>query len=170
MVIIGIDPGSKGAACILSTKSNRGFLIDIKSTSFCGVNLIDLKPVADRINIDSVICGVEHVRGRGGWGAKQNFAFGSYFGGIISQIHFLNWQLVLVRPLEWKKAFGIVPRQEQKGQARAVLRRILPDFDQSNLRSDKIEAILIAVYIANHYGISKNWVIKQIKPKRKGKK
>jgi hypothetical protein len=95
MIVAGIDPGKRGAIVAIDSKSDKAWYRKLTYNSM-GILTNDLR-LFDSVEIFII----EHVRGRGGWGASQVFAMGSYFGQILKTIHDSGKPYVLVEPRIW---------------------------------------------------------------------
>jgi hypothetical protein len=104
MIIIGIDPGKTGGICLFKDEELLEAFAIPTITQKNGKDMIDFKAVGlylQKNNPDKVY--LEKV-GAGKFGGRVSmFNFGVSFGGLMSCILVLNYDLNLVIPQRWKK-------------------------------------------------------------------
>jgi crossover junction endodeoxyribonuclease RuvC len=153
MIIIGIDPGLKGAIAVIESKQ---FIFDMPVMQTGGIkgrNELDCRGLYNiLVHIDkSAVVYLENVHGMPGNGVKQAFVSGHTLGGIKAVISCLGFRLALVTAQTWKKHFGL---SKDKELSRATAIRMFPEMAHYLSRkkdSDRAEALLIA-----QYGMEKN--------------
>ena len=143
-VVIGIDPGKKGAAVVLS--STRKILdvydyIDPLETSSI---LAQWKK-----NFDIGLAVLEQVHSFPGQGVVSSFSFGMNYGvwqGVLSAVK-VPWQLVT--PRTWQKGL-VIPSDGSTAKERslAVARRLFPTegYFKRKKDADRADAVLMAVH------------------------
>ena len=160
MLIIGIDPGIKGAICILKD----GKILDVFDMPIMPVGKKNKSQVngsqiyneiqkaiidEDKKDIKVVI---EQVSAMPGQGVTSMFNFGQSFGilkGICSAMHL---PVYYVRPAKWKKYFNLINSEKDASRTRAI--EIFPYFSsQLSKKKDnnKADAILIASFFYETY-------------------
>lgn len=104
MKIIGIDPGKTGGLCVFDGEELKEAWVIPTITQKNGKDMIDFKAVGEFLqkhNPDKVY--LEKV-GAGKFGGRVSmFNFGVSFGGLMSCIIVLKYDLNLVIPQRWKK-------------------------------------------------------------------
>ncbi|MFG0756174.1 hypothetical protein ACF8O8_25730 [Pseudomonas sp. TYF_14] len=106
-VIIGIDPGKKGAIAILSEDGSLLDLYDMPVTEKGKRGVVDARQLIDMLRGRRgtvVIEKVGYVPGDGGLGA---FSFGEAAGVARGVVEALGFDLVMPRPQEWRKWHGL---------------------------------------------------------------
>jgi crossover junction endodeoxyribonuclease RuvC len=130
MLIVGVDPGLSGAIAFL----HDGELVNCEDLPTVEVAHGDktrkeISPALlhDRlINTDIKInhAMVEHVWSSPGMGVTSSFRFGQSFGCIMAVLACAGITTYLVRPAEWKRAFGL---NKDKAVSREMAIRLWPD-------------------------------------------
>ena len=162
MLIIGIDPGIKGAICILKD----GKILDVfdmpimpvgkKNKSQVNGSQI-FNEINDRIlNIpnNEIAVVIEHVSAMPGQGVTSMFNFGQSFGVIKGICAAMRLPLHFVRPVKWKKYYNLINSQKDASRTRAI--EIFPNFSSQLSKkkdSNKADAILIASFYYETYKI-----------------
>lgn len=136
-MIIGIDPGFKGAIASLDEKGKLISITDIPSYSVKTATRVDIPknkraeggPKTKMVNksksfvdnkklfkdikeCDSII--VEIVAARPGQGSCSMFNFGKIYGAILAIADNKTNNLVHVRPIEWQEHFGVTMCKKDK--------------------------------------------------------
>ena len=116
MLIIGIDPGIKGAICILKD----GKILDVFDMPIMPVGKKNKSQVngsqiyneiqkaithEDKKDIKVVI---EQVSAMPGQGVTSMFNFGQSFGILKGICSAMNLSMYFVRPVKWKKHFNLI--------------------------------------------------------------
>ena len=155
MIIIGIDPGIKGAICILKD----GKILDVFDMPIMPVGKKNKSQVngsqiyneikkatinEEKTNIKVVI---EQVSAMPGQGVTSMFNFGQSFGVLKGIFSAMQIPMDFVSPVKWKKYFNLINTQKDSSRTKAI--EIFPYFS-SNLSkkkdSNKADAILIASF------------------------
>lgn len=148
MRIAGVDPGSKGAICVLDTiNSAAGALIDLDKSTVYDIytSLVKLQP--DEI-------WVEDVHSLYGMSAKSNFNFGRNLGMISTVAEIvMGTPPNIVTPKIWQKAVGVTAKGKAiKNEVASIVQSIYPSANiygkKGGLLDGRSDAIMIA-----HYGI-----------------
>jgi len=157
-MIVGIDPGKKGAIAFLNpadmslTVHDMPTVPDGKSKTSVSLNskgLFDLlKPeFPEQRNL----AGIEKVHSMPGEGVSSAFTFGSICGAIDMATIAHNYEQIFISPQKWKKYFGITA---DKTIARQLAIQRFPKYSQlfARVKDDgRAEATLIALYIYENY-------------------
>ena len=155
MLIIGIDPGIKGAICILKD----GKILDVFDMPIMPVGKKNKSQVngsqiyneiqkaiihEDKKDIKVVI---EQVSAMPGQGVTSMFNFGQSFGVIKGICSALSLPIYFVRPTKWKKHFNLIKTNKDASRTKVI--EVYPEISSKLSRkkdSNKADAILIARY------------------------
>lgn len=149
MIVIGIDPGYKGAIAMYD--GNRVIVEDmpivkgqVRGNDLNYVGLGDMMAVQFAMADHAFI---EQVGAMGSnQGASSVFKFGSVYGACIAAVAFLHIPYTLVPPNKWKGEIGL-NRDKEKSRARAL--QLFPkDAERFKRKLDegRAEAALLAWY------------------------
>ena len=160
MLIIGIDPGIKGAICILKD----GKILDVFDMPIMPVG----KKNKSQVNgsqiyneIQKAIIGedkkdikvvIEQVSAMPGQGVTSMFNFGQSYGVIKGICSAMQLPIHFVRPTKWKKYFNLINSSKDASRSRAI--EIFPKVSEKLKRKkdiNKADAILISSYYYNTY-------------------
>lgn len=154
-VIIGIDPGLKGA--IAFNRSNGSVVVlDLPTVKRNGKDELDFAALAhmirDRVDLkrESVEAFIEQVGAMPGNGASSMFRFGETAGGIRGVLACLGIPLTRILPARWKKALAV---PAEKNEARRRASELMPAAASlwPLVKHDgRAEAALIAFYGRRH--------------------
>ena len=106
-VIVGIDPGKKGAIAILREDGSLLDLFDMPLTAAGKEGRVDARQLAGMLAGrcgTAVIEKVGYVPGDGGLGA---FSFGESAGAARGVVEAMGFETILVRPQEWRRLHGL---------------------------------------------------------------
>lgn len=156
MRFLGVDPGAKGAICLLDVSSGdvQFFPTPVREgmPSFRSV-YAKLWPID---NINWVSAAVEDVHSLYGMSAKSNFAFGYNLGLVHALLQACGIDWIEVQPKEWQRVCSL-PTQKFLGdyplkQAVADVANLLyPDAElygpKGGLLDGRADALLIAHYL-----------------------
>lgn len=138
-LILGIDPGAKGALAVLDTDTLQVQTRDLsKDMGDIDAALTDLPKVK--------LCALEQLHAGPQMGRKAIAVMFEQYGAIKMALHARGIPTFTTRPLEWKKSLNI-PRDKDAARARAS--QFFPDCaDQWPLKKHdgRAEAALIAWY------------------------
>ena len=155
MIIIGIDPGIKGAICILKD----GKILDVfdmpimpigkKNKSQVNGSQIynEIKKATinqEKTNIKVVI---EQVSAMPGQGVTSMFNFGQSFGVLKGIFSAMQIPMDFVSPVKWKKYFNLINTQKDSSRTKAI--EFFPYISAKLSRkkdANKADAILIASF------------------------
>lgn len=150
MITIGIDPGLSGAVAFVTDDDLwRVAVHDMPVMPYgkAGKNALD---VARLTLILTPSVGhaknvwIEQVSAMPGNGAVSMFNFGMSYWGAAGVAAGLGYTVRLVRPVDWKKHFGLTSK---KGEALALARKLFPAVELHLQKHDgRAEALLIAKY------------------------
>jgi crossover junction endodeoxyribonuclease RuvC len=146
-MIIGIDPGAKGA---LAWLSGDGHLIAVQDLPWIKGHGLNAASFAAWIELRDDIrhAFVERVASRPGQGVVSVFTFGMNYGQIIGVLTGLKIPVTLIAPTKWKPAVGL-PTGSNKAASRARAAQLWPGAADSfaRVRDDgRAEAALIGMY------------------------
>lgn len=158
-VIVGIDPGKKGAIAVLGEDGSLLDLYDMPLTATGKEGRVDARKLAGMLAGrcgTAVIEKVGYVPGDGGLGA---FSFGESAGAARGVVEALGFETILVRPQEWRRLHGL------KGADKRVVGRLAIELypaalvttgrknkaGEIGIKDGRTDALLIA-----RYGLSKN--------------
>ena len=151
MRVCGIDPGAKGAMCVLdSSNPAHTELLDLSTvTTFEAANWLH-KQQPDIIYI-------EHVHSIFGMSAKSNFSFGIAVGGIqtIALIVKQGQHPKLVTPKVWQKYVGVTAKGKAiKKNVAELVQSLYPTAiihgKRGGLLDGRSDAIMLAKYGLEH--------------------
>jgi hypothetical protein len=145
MIIIGIDPGQKGAICILMGEMVLGFVsadVDGLETALAGESR------------DNIHVFIEAAQAMPGQGVSSMFRYGQGYGELIGALKAFKVPYTCVHPRVWTKEMlqGVPLRFEGKQRAAFRAAQLFPSVDLKNgPRSKKphegvVDALLIAEY------------------------
>jgi len=162
-LFIGVDPGTQGAICLLSTGVQQTIKFintpQSKELSASVKRIFKWLPCSDHINRIAI----EAVHSMGGMSAKSNFQFGRNLGfvEIIFSYWFTNTEYIT--PKIWQKGCGIVftypanatAIEKKKIRKVTIAARVLelyPDAEiygsRGGLKDGRADALMIAHYLA----------------------
>ena len=141
---IGIDPGTTGAAVLIS-ENGLDYADFTDAVQFAD----ELRQWADDYDIRLAL--IELVHSMPQQGVVSVFKFGDVFGQVKGICAALRIPVQLVRPQEWKK--GIINKSDgldQKEAGLSVARRRFPDCDFIGRKKDhnRADALLMAARAA----------------------
>ncbi len=149
MVICGIDPGTKGALCVLDSK-------DPVRVSFIDINKNDKYTIAIWLHSQNVdVFWIEDVKSLFGMSAKSNFGLGRSLGivhtivELVSKGNFAR----IIAPKVWQKYIGVsVKGKDIKVQVGQIAQSMYPQAiihgPKGGLLDGRSDALMIA-----HYGL-----------------
>ena len=160
MLIIGIDPGIKGAICVLKD----GEILDVfdmptmpvgkKNKSQVNGSQIynEIQKAIIHEDKKDIIVVIEQVSAMPGQGVTSMFNFGQSFGILKGICSTMQLPMFFVRPAKWKKYFNLINSQKDASRTRAI--EIFPYFSTQLSKkkdSNKADAILIASFYYETY-------------------
>jgi len=153
-LILGVDPGLKGAACVLECADGNPsvlLLADLPVVRFSDgrvKNRLDGASLAQMLAPfagDVRMAVVERVGARPGEAASGAFSFGYTSGVIAGALGALEIPITLVQPAVWKRAMGLASADKDAARARAI--ELFPVLASDLARKkdhDRAEAVLMA--------------------------
>ena len=162
MLIIGIDPGIKGAICILKD----GVVINVfdmpvmpvgkKNKSQVNGSQIynEILKVIENESKQDVKVVIEQVSAMPGQGVTSMFNFGQSYGVLKGIFSAMQIPMDFVSPVKWKKYFNLINTQKDSSRTKAI--EFFPYISSQLSRkkdANKADAILIASF---YYQIQKN--------------
>ena len=155
MLIIGIDPGIKGAICILKD----GVVIDVfdmpvmpvgkKNKSQVNGSQIynEILKVTENKDKQDVKVVIEQVSAMPGQGVTSMFNFGQSYGVLKGIFSAMQIPMDFVSPVKWKKYFNLINTQKDSSRTKAI--EFFPYISAKLSRkkdANKADAILIASF------------------------
>ena len=155
MLIIGIDPGIKGAICILKD----GKILDVFDMPIMPVGKKNKSQVngsqiyneiqkaiinEDKKDIKVVI---EQVSAMPGQGVTSMFNFGQSFGVLKGIFSAMQIPMDFISPVKWKKYYNLINMQKDSSRTKAI--EFFPYISSKLSRkkdTNKADAILIASF------------------------
>ena len=162
MLIIGIDPGIKGAICILKD----GVVIDVfdmpvmpvgkKNKSQVNGSQIfnEISNRIKKIERKDIKIVIEQVSAMPGQGVTSMFNFGQSFGILKGICSAMQLSMYFVRPAKWKKYFNLINSEKDASRTKAI--EIFPYISKELSKKkdgNKADAILIASFFFETYKI-----------------
>ncbi len=143
MIIVGIDPGKKGAVVSINTET--------KEARYCSMpyradDLIDLRFIRDAFDLCKAdyIC-IEKVQGIKQWGSTNNFNFGVSYGQLLGMLS--DYPYMCVTPKKWQICFYARDKTNTaKAQTLGAFTKINPAFEARKKDEGLIDAFMIAYY------------------------
>jgi crossover junction endodeoxyribonuclease RuvC len=160
MLIIGIDPGISGSICFFE---NGKILEAVEMPTMTDgkknkrqVNGAQIyNEILKRINKNekqNVRVIIEQVSAMPGQGVTSMFNFGQSFGILKGICSAMQLPMYFVRPVKWKKYFGLINSEKDASRTRAI--EMFPYFSSQLSKkkdSNKADAILIASFYHETY-------------------
>ena len=155
MLIIGIDPGIKGAICILKD----GVVINVfdmpvmpvgkKNKSQVNGSQIynEILKVTENKDKQDVKVVIEQVSAMPGQGVTSMFNFGQSYGVLKGIFSAMQIPMDFVSPVKWKKYFNLINTQKDSSRTKAI--EFFPYISAKLSRkkdANKADAILIASF------------------------
>ena len=155
MLIIGIDPGIKGAICILK----NGVVINVfdmpimpigkKNKSQVNGSQIynEILKVIENEDKQDVKVVIEQVSAMPGQGVTSMFNFGQSYGVLKGIFSAMQIPMDFVSPVKWKKYFNLINTQKDSSRTKAI--EFFPYISAKLSRkkdANKADAILIASF------------------------
>jgi len=159
MQYLGIDPGARGALCLLDPFSNTTFL-DL-TLSNPAMQVYDF--VRSRFyGQNPCVVALEDVHSLPGMSAKSNFTFGGMFWRIRTILECANVKYEFVQPKVWQAAVGAPTRKflgdemDLKTAVADLAFGYYPDAElygpKGGLLDGRSDALMIAHYLKLKYG------------------
>lgn len=154
-VVLGLDPGSEGAAVALSLVSDSAKAWRLPGAKLDGFPIADLSRIRDAFKVPP-LCFMEKVSAETKWG-KSGFAFGARAGGMASLLASFGWETHMVHPHKWQALFHPGHQGDAKARSLAAYRVMFPDAPLPKNAAGRddhnvLDAFLIAVYGAMSLG------------------
>ena len=151
MRVCGIDPGNKGAMCVLDSDDPVYLaLLDLdKATIYEATKWLHLQQV------DQVF--LENVHSLYGMSAKSNFNFGKNLGIVrtIAEVVTKGKEPILVTPKVWQKYIGVTTKgKEIKKQVAQISKQLYPHANlygpQGGLKDGRSDSLMVSYYGLQH--------------------
>ena len=126
MIVLGIDPGKKGALVALGRDDHR---VSLASSYYAGRHLVPsllveaLRRMRADLGAGDAVVVVEAQQSMPRQGVSSTFATGLNYGRILGAVETMGWPLHVLRAREWGK------RADPKAATIAEVSRRLPDLD-----------------------------------------
>ncbi len=161
MKIASIDPGKAGYSVAVDSETGHTYLYPL---SFSKDNLLDSSMLdlwLQQVQPDLLL--LEKVSGRKGWGATQNFNFGSIWGqvrGVVS-----TYPHRLVTPAQWQKVVheGVDTKLEPKARSLIAYKQLAPNLPLPTNSKGKLDDNIMDAFLISIYGLIKFAKIKTLK-------
>ena len=155
MLIIGIDPGIKGAICILKD----GVVIDVfdmpvmpvgkKNKSQVNGSQIynEIQKVIENKDKQDIKVVIEQVSAMPGQGVTSMFNFGQSYGVLKGIFSAMQIPMDFISPVKWKKHYNLINTQKDSSRTKAI--EFFPYISSKLSRkkdANKADAILIASF------------------------
>jgi len=123
VAILGIDPGIKGAVCLLIPETGQ---VAFKDTTYAPYLLGEwLREILNQYNVP--ICMIEDVHSIFGVSAKSNFNFGYNTGNITGIVQCQGISVDKVAPKVWQKYLGVKKKgKEIKKEVASICNKLYP--------------------------------------------
>lgn len=161
-VIVGIDPGKKGAIAVLREDGSLLDLFDMPLKKIGKDDRVDGAKLAGQLRGYCGTAVIEHVGYIGGGsgekthrdGGKGAFSFGESAGGARCVLEALGFDMIFARPQAWRKLHGLTGASDEAviQAARALYpeANVLTGFKKKdgtqNVKDGRTDALLIARY------------------------
>ena len=151
MTWIGVDPGKKGATCIITEGGVKVYPWD--DMQF--VHLMRELSEDEAARKQGIVACVEKVASMSHQGVRSMFSFGRSLGfieGVLSGC-WISYQLV--PPVTWKRSFGLL--NTDKKQSIEVVKKLIPGInlyptERCHVESDGMaDAALLALYAKRNF-------------------
>lgn len=147
MIILGIDPGNKGALAFIDSETKKVIKTYKMPTSYIGAKQnVDPERLAEIIRTHKPDVGViEDVFSRPRDGRVGVFTFGQGKGILIGVLAALGVPRAFVAPAKWKRDLKVT---SDKQSSRILARTLYPEPTDLTSTEGKCEAILIGLWYA----------------------
>ena len=162
MKVIGIDPGLKGAICLMT----KGEKLEVQMHKMpIEEGIVDVRGLKELLEgFEATRTYVEHAFALPGMNSKAMFSYAENFGRLLSVFEASDEGYTLVRPATWQAFYKFnleaksteIGTSSRKKETKAIARRaahgiLLQEKTSFELKSDgHIDAFLIAYYALTH--------------------
>lgn len=150
-VLVSCDPGASGSMCCIYDNGKLEF-VDFKKEGLTGY-IRKLKELL-KTNIQIKSAAIEAVYAMRGQGVTSTFTFGCRRGELEGMFQTLEIPYELVRPQEWQKACGVVPKSGKKGIYETIS-KIYPEAEltgpKGGLLDGRCDALGMAHFLRKTY-------------------
>ena len=155
LAYVGIDPGAKGAFCLLVPETKEvTFMdtIDKPADILSWLKDIDMK-------FTLVVIMIEDVKSLFGMSAKSNFNFGYNVGVVNTIASAAEVSVDLVMPKKWQKHVGVRAKgKDIKKDVASICDRLYPHVSvrgpKGGLQDGKSDALMIAHYASQTFHVN----------------
>lgn len=152
MRIVGIDPGITGGIACLEAGKLTGLVTMPVADGWCSG--YDLQDILRLLHPDIVV--VEKTQAMPKNGSIASFSLGMNTGIIYGVVETLGYPLTKMRPIDWKRANGLVGKD--KKASRALATELWPEW-KASFKLVKNDGVAEAALIARAY--SYLWIKEQ---------
>lgn len=153
-IVIGIDPGSKGAMCALNVTRKIPIFLGTDASPLVVVQWLEQLQKEGDLRIVMI----ENVTTVPGSSATSNFNFGYNVGYVTGIIKALGLPLDKVRPKAWQKYVGVPAKakgKQIKTEVAKLAAELYPNASlygaRGGLLDGRSDALMIAHYAAKHH-------------------
>lgn len=162
MLVIGADPGTQGAICLLDSIRKKFTFVNTPQLVTMQALYFWCTKAKGMGQLEQVTVAIEDVHSMGGMSAKSNFQFGRNLGFLEASLHLHFTDIVYVQPKEWQKVCGIkfvyppkatAPQKSRirKETTAAMVLELYPDAPiygpRGGLMDGRADALMIAHYL-----------------------
>lgn len=148
-LIIGIDPGKKGAISII-TEYGKYEVFDMPlypNGEIDGYAIYKCLEKSFALDYDS-FCFIEKSQPMPKQGVVSVFNYGAGYGKLLAALEILKIPYQEIRPQKWKKYFSLIKKDKKESVSLAM--KLFPDIEYTTKRGrlldGRAEALLIAEY------------------------
>lgn len=148
-LIIGVDPGIKGAVGVINVDTMKAQSLPIPTYSFKGKNHIDCKELSSILSIfapKTLISVVERPSAMPNQGVSSTFRFGKACGLVEGILHGLEIDVITVPPATWKAYLGLSSNKSESAILASDLFPSAKHLWKLKKHNDLAESVLLAYY------------------------
>ena len=161
---IGIDPGQKGGIAVINHNAEVLLCVEMPEKSsvpyYIKTEVISL--IMKKKECDACYLYIEKAQAMPQQGVVGVFTYGVGYGKILGAFEACLIYPTEIRPMEWKKHFGLIKEKKGKIHSVELAERLFPNIQLRNppakksgrpgkLLDGKAEALLIAEYARQKY-------------------
>ena len=150
---VGIDPGVKGAYCILVPETSE--VLFYKTTGKTIETIDYFKAAQVKYNIRCIM--IEDVHSIFGTSARSNFIFGKNVGIVQTVANSLGERVDLVAPKKWQKALGVKTKGKAiKKEVAEICDRLYPKTSVRGPKGGLLDGLSDSLLIAHYAFLTYN--------------
>ena len=156
MFVLGCDPGTQGALCLLDTSTNSTRFYETPKSKYLAHSVLTLSSQIALWFPIIAYTAIEDVHSMGGMSAKSNFQFGRNVGLLEACLYSHIDNIEYIQPKVWQKEVGIsftpksTPAAKKKITANIAL-ELYPKAEifgpKGGLLDGRSDALMIAHYL-----------------------